>query len=215
MPLISIITPTNGRPEALALCKEFVARQTFTDYEHIVEEGGMLNQNLTAALPKAQGEIIAVFEDDDHYKAGWLQYIVDHMVDDVVLVGESCSNYYHLPSAGHCPMEMRGHPRSSMCSTAFHRSVIPSMEAMCQRGPIGLDARFWAQVSKNPHHLNHGPEYFVTGMKGLPGTQGMGVGHKMNWYKGGLDTDRVILRKWVGEEDAARYLQLLEEWNLG
>ena len=55
-------------------------------------------------------------------------------------------------------------------------------------------------------------ELYVTGMKGLPGTPGIGIGHNGERYRQ-RDENRTVLRKWVGEQDANRYLSLLKDWS--
>lgn len=68
MPKISILTPTI-RPEGLNIIKECLQRQTFTDFEWLVEvglpkkDGHDLNKAFNKMLKRAQGELIVFLED--------------------------------------------------------------------------------------------------------------------------------------------------------
>ena len=229
---VSAFTPTRGRPETLALCKEYVARQTHPIHEHIIESGGSLAQNLRAGLPKVTGDVVVIFEDDDHYHPGWVEWCVSTL-ENYDVAGESATRFYHLPTKGYAVVGT-GECRSSLCNTAFRRELIPMLLAEVKENFIPIDLHFWASAVKarkrvlcNPGpgtschkppctHKNcgvagDGPPLYVTGMKGLPGTKGMSFSHNPNYYRQfHTDDGRFsMLRWWVGDDDAERYLEMI------
>lgn len=199
---ISVITPTNGRPEALEICRHYVARQTKPAHQHIISEGGTLKDNLLEALDRVTGDVVAIFEDDDHYEPDWLEQISQCM-GPAKMVGQLYINYYHLPSGGYKLMKS---PHPSLCATAFCRSVVPRFVEACSAEMV--DFAFWRGSARAnvPARILTKPQGFVTGMKGLPGTRGMCQGHKPELYSAHDCADNLVLRKWVGDEDAGRYL---------
>jgi hypothetical protein len=53
---VDVITPSGERPETLALCREYVARQTYPDINHIVvETKGTLAANLALLVEQLTG----------------------------------------------------------------------------------------------------------------------------------------------------------------
>lgn len=97
--ILSCITPTGDRPEALKLCAEYIRRQTFQGFEWIIIDDGVvpisfvpdakiiraepkdevtLSRNLLLGLEVAQGDFIAFIEDDDWYSPGWLESALRH-----------------------------------------------------------------------------------------------------------------------------------------
>lgn len=209
---IDVITPSGERPEALALCREYVARQTYQDINHIVvETSGTIAANLVLLLDQVTGDAVVVFEDDDWYHPKWVEYCVERL-QKFPMVGELHTRYYHLPLRKHRDMETAR--RASLCNTAFRPEMIPHLRGACAAGHLGVDARFWANalLDGNPSHLNRGPLFYVVGMKGLPGRPGMGAGHNANFYMTPRDDNYAVLRSWVGEDDAAHYIELMKEW---
>ena len=144
---VSVFTPTSGgRPEALKLCCDYVDRQTCTIHEHIIEEdGGTLAENLKVGLPKCTGDIIVVFEDDDHYKPEYVEWCV-MMLEDRDLVGEGISRYYHMPTGNYIEHHTGPH-RASLCNTAFRRDLVPLLAECAVENLVGIDARFWQRAS--------------------------------------------------------------------
>lgn len=209
---VDVITPSGGRPDTLELCRHYVDRQTYSDINHIVvETEGTLADNLALLLEQVTGDAVVVFEDDDWYHPLWVEYCVEKL-QQFPMVGELHTRYYHLPLRKYRDMETRA--RSSLCNTAFRPEMGKFLRTAYEAGHVGIDARFWAEAIRHgtKYHLNPGPQWYVVGMKGLPGRPGMGAGHRANFYRNRPDTDEVVLRSWIGDYDADHYLRLLQEW---
>src|SRR5690606_9776707 len=96
---------------------------------------------------------------------------------------------------------------SALCQTAFTRRLLPDMRSAAQAAhaanDFGIDGRFWYSRTA----LATGPQT-VIGIKGLPGTAGLGIGHRprMNTPRGWqADPQFVKLREWIGA-DVENYL---------
>lgn len=172
-----------------------------------------LSQNLLHGLHYAEGEIIFICEDDDWYGPEHIKECIDHLAaDKIKSVGTIWQKYYHLPSLSHRTFKNVG---SALCSTAFHRDLIPKMMESAQwcgdNNRKGLDRRFWDSLDPEEKDIFEPEHNQVIGMKGLPGRFGIGVGHQPRGFEDDSNAD--ILRAWVGNEDAEVYLKLRRQHN--
>lgn len=216
VPLVSIITPTKGRPEALELCKHYVQRQDYAgEIQHIIQEGGTLTENLLKAMPKVEGHIVFIFEDDDHYSPEWVRAGVEKL-HDVDIIGQWRTRYYHLPTGGW--RELTDKKRLTTCETqhvsalsctAFWTIHAYTLEQRCRTGNQKfVDRDVWqCVVSIVKSHLFD--TNYVHGMKGLPGTPNMGSGGSPGFYHEHDDERSSKLREWVGDADAEVYLGMM------
>src|SRR5690606_22806587 len=115
-------------------------------------------------------------------------------------------NYFNV--AHRCYVEMRNRG-SALCQTAFCRELVPDMRKAAEQSmaarDFGIDRRFWAPRQR----MATGPQT-VIGIKGLPGTAGLGIGHRPQSSRGKLwrsDPQFSTLRKWIGD-DADAYVDL-------
>lgn len=85
---ISVLTPSI-RPEGLQIVKECLARQTFTDFEWLVEIGLGLEHDLNRAynkmLKRSTGELIVFYQDfikieDDGLQKFWDEYTSEYFM---------------------------------------------------------------------------------------------------------------------------------------
>lgn len=230
--LVSIITATGGRPEALALCESFVNRQTYPNIEWIVVDDGQepstkscetatrvlrpqpfwhekntLARNLKEGLFCAKGEYIAFFEDDDWYHPEWIAYAVEAIKErGTVMHGEARAKYYHIPSGRYRQLGNDRH--ASLCQTVIRKSVKIDLfvNLLNLEGPF-FDIQLWKLVPKSYSSLDPQSRH-VVGMKGLPGRSGIGSGHcpPKEWA---IDHDSTVLKGWVGA-DAGLYSEFVE-----
>lgn len=207
---ISVLTPSNGRPDQLELCRRYVERQTFEAFEHVVVDAPRgLAENLREGLQRVQGDAIAIFEDDDWYHPTWLERVAGAL-ELGEIVGERVARYYHVPTGGYWENDLQTERRSSLCATAFRRELTPLLSKLLHGGPF-IDVRFWnlaLQAGRGFELVSPWPPG-VVGIKGLGGTPGIGRGHDPTFYRRKDSHDRRILRVLVGDEDATRYLELV------
>lgn len=221
---VSVITCTHDRPEAMRLCEEYVGRQTIRPHEWIVADDGVvmhpfttdlnlvhirrptakagaasLCDNMSAALDAVTGDVVVIMENDDHYAANHIHCAMCHMDGDG-RSGCGVIRYYNIKHRRWRVMMNRG---SALCNTAFVRELIPDMKAAVDSArrscAHNIDGRFWGNIRAGVHD-----EATVIGMKGLPGTAGLGIGHRpgYGWHN---DPSGAKLREWIGD-DADNYV---------
>jgi len=224
---ISAITPTCDRPAGIKLAERYMARQTLRPYEWIVADSGQvpatltmgqihllqpmppgarnLANNILAALDRVTGDAVVIWEDDDWYSAEHLGACAEGLAKSAAY-GCATLNYFNV--AHRCWVSMRN-IGSALCQTAFRAELIPDMRraagAAHAANDFGIDRRFWA----GRQGMATGPQT-VIGIKGLPGTPGLGIGHRprssasKRWQ---ADPNFNQLRAWIGD-DVENYLCL-------
>lgn len=222
---VSIITPTCDRPAGIALAEKYVARQTVQPHEWIVADSGMeparltmgqvhirqpmppgaknLAQNIVAALRKVTGDAVVILEDDDWYHHDHIRRCVSGLESRPVY-GCAMLAYYNVAHRCYIVMQNRG---SALCQTAFLASEIPRMEGAARKasneGSFCVDGNFW----RGREGLAVGSQT-VIGIKGIPGTPGLGIGHRPDKHRRNRwvsDPTMAKLREWIGRDDAEAY----------
>lgn len=151
-------------------------------------------RNLLAGLAViGPDEKVVIIEDDDHYKSDWLE-TVDHELRRSELVGEMLARYYNV--AIREGRQLKNSQHASLCSTAVRGGALSALRTSCKRRPKFIDLDLWKTF--RPSHLFGG--HRVTGIKGLPGRGGIGMGHRADFRGTAVD----ILQEWIGE-DAKHY----------
>lgn len=226
--MMQLLTATGCRPQAWALCERWMMAQTYAGPVRwiVVDDGeepqaitferegwelevirprpfwapGQNTQarNLLAGLERVdRAGVLVIVEDDDHYSRDWLS-IVDKRMRLAELIGEVPARYFNVAT-------LRGRTcgnvnHSSLCATAMRGAAIDRLAEVCATHPKFIDLQLWK------HHASR--RVFqgeaVTGIKGLPGREGIGVGHRPNF--GTHDPGARLLRAWVGRADAEVYL---------
>lgn len=221
--MITLLTATGARPEAWAICERLMAAQDYAGTVRwvIVDDGpepqpvtfqrdgwcvvvirprpywqpGQNTQarNLLAGLAAiGEGERVVVIEDDDHYAPDWLSHAAA-MLEQAELVGEVRARYYNV--AMRRGREMGNSRHASLCCTAMRGAALETFRQACRRSPKFIDLELWRRHPSR--HLFEG--HRVTGIKGLPGRGGIGVGHRQT-FQGTPDPDGTLLRDWIGED---------------
>lgn len=94
---ISIVIPIHNMPNKdffLQRCLESIDKQTFKDYEIIINEEGRFAENVNSAIRKAKGELIKFLCMDDWLAdENSLQRIVERFTDGWLITG--CSDNPH------------------------------------------------------------------------------------------------------------------------
>lgn len=215
-PMISVITPTCNRPDGIALLQAYIARQTVQPTQWIIGNGGdpvqvsnaivvgdkrppgagNLANNILNALECATGQVICIMEDDDWYDATHIEKQLQHLQHSDA-TGDQTLRYYNLRSHAYRVMKNRG---AALCQTAFNSDLKPQMQKAARQAlksnSYSIDAIFWQSVKQPTHN-----EHTVVGIKGLNGTAGLGIGHRVDgrWTK-----DKAMLQRWIGS-DIANY----------
>jgi glycosyltransferase involved in cell wall biosynthesis len=226
---ISVITPTADQPLGMALAERYMARQTIQPDEWVVaddgtrhasltmgqlhlklprlyEGGRSLASNLLEALPEVTGDAIVIWEHDDWYAPNHIETCL-HTLGRNLATGSVAQRYYNVPLRLYISLTNKG---SALCNTALRSCAMDYLKDASLRvldsGGIGVDRLFWESLPKgagNTHRHNT-----VVGIKGLPGRQGLGMGHRprpgfrRRWME---DATLNVLRSWVGD-DIANYV---------
>lgn len=206
---ISVVTPTCGRPEALTLTERMLKRQTLQPTEWHVISGagrppGVLNflTNLLAGLEQSTGDVVLFVEDDDHYHATHVAAMARLVWQPGVLTaGDSTIRYYHVGARRYRIMTNAG---SALCQTAIRREAVPMLQTVIEQCLLNfdpaVDVAWWRTCPRPAQAL--APVRTVVGMKGLPGTPGLGIGHLASGPRWQPDPDGKVLRDWVGRDEA-------------
>lgn len=228
--MLTLLTATGCRPQAWALCERWMMTQTFGGPVRwvIVDDGEVpqpitferdgwtldvirprpywragqntQSRNLLAGLVAiGADERVVIIEDDDHYKPDWLA-VVARELDHGELVGEFLARYYNIATG--IGRQLSNNRHASLCSTAVRGRALAALREACELRPKFIDLELWR--SFRPHRLFGG--HRVTGIKGLPGRDGIGMGHKAN-FSGTQDSHGALLRQWIGV-DAEHYTEL-------
>lgn len=220
--MLTLLTATGCRPEAWRICERLMERQTYTGKVHwiIVDDGETLQPmtfdrpgwavsiimptpkwsegNNTQARNLAEGlrlvgekDKLVIIEDDDVYAPDWLA-TVDYWLTTHELVGEKLSRYYNLKTKRARQLNNREH--ASLCCTAMKGAAIKCLADSLKPGVQFIDLNLWKnfQGSKALYDSK-----MVTGVKGVPGRCGIGMGHKSD-FQGQFDESGSILRQWTG-----------------
>lgn len=226
--MITVITPTADRPAAWPLCERWMARQTVQPGQWIVADDGdvpapltrgqqhvrgprvahgphSLARNLLAALPHVRGDVVLVMEDDDHYAPDHIETCLRHLQRHDA-TGCTRLRYYNLRARA---WRVMANACAALCNTAFRAAYLPVLGCAAERvlladdGFYHVDRLFWEAMGGDGLHQ----DATVVGMKGLPGREGIGVGHHpgRHWRR---DPAWRRLTEWVGD-DAGAYVQLM------
>lgn len=219
--MITVITPTADRPAAWPLAERWMARQTVKPDQWIVADDGVapapltmgqthirrerketggasLAMNLLAAIPAVRGDVVVIMEDDDFYRANHIEVCATRLQNHRA-VGCRWLNYYNLKMRAWRRMK---NSCAALCNTAFRADCLPMLERAAidamAAGIYHVDRLFWRQAGYGGLH----DQETVVGIKGMPGMQGIGIGHKpgAGWRQ---DRDGRVFREWLGDDAGA------------
>ncbi len=226
---ISLITVGGGRPEAFALCEQYMKRQTLKPDQWIVVDDEVenpikctMNQeyfmgplkwtrgintqryNLDLALTKVKCDHVYIIENDDHYKPEYLEVYLDFLIH-CAAVGECDTVYYSLKEKSY--RYMRNFEHASTCQTAFRKSASPFFSRAIHSGDLYFDITFWKNcLGPSVKHILFNGMKLCVGIKGMPGRPGIGVGHRPAQFT--ADPDGSKLTELLGA-DAKLYSKYL------
>lgn len=220
--MLTLLTATGCRPEAWAKCEAMAMRQTYTGAVHwiIVDDGAQPqpvtfkrdNWQLTIVQPTPHWQPghntqarnlkeglqfvqknakLVIWEDDDAYHPDWLER-ANVWLDKHDLVGEAPARYYNMKTKKYRRLGNDRH--SSLCSTAMKGPAIELFAKELKPEVQFIDINLWKNYYGKKALY---PTEMVTGIKGLPGRGGIGMGHKAE-FNGNIDHNGAILRQWAG-----------------
>lgn len=230
MKQLSVITPTGARLEAFSLCHHFMMRQTLEreKWEWIIVDDGpqpigpalleipnlsiiyvrpatlwepsknTLLRNLREGLARCTGEFIAFVEDDDWYHPDYLQrMLLKAQLEGYEVVGEAPARYYHLPTRRFKSLDNSN--RASLCQTLIHNKHVPLLQSLLEGDTPFVDTPLWKSLPMEKKFIFPQSRYSV-GIKGLPGREGTGCGHRPPFDWPTDDANLRMLREWVGAD---------------
>ncbi len=198
-------TPLNK--ETLPAFAKYVRREPqSTDPKHT------MILNMKEAIKHIEGDKIIIWEDDEYYAPKYIE-VLSKKLDQYEIVGVGRSKYYHLANNTYHAHPNMGH--ASLAQTCFRKSFLQDFIDILD-GDSFLDIRIWKMMNGNDVTLKETglhervtndkrglifsdkEESIYVGMKGLPGRDGIGAGHK---GMGTKDSNREVLRKWIVREN--------------
>jgi hypothetical protein len=149
------------------------------------------------------GDYVAFIEDDDWYRANYLEVATQRCKEGYDIIGEGYALYYNVRSGGWLMHNNTAH--ASLCQTLISRKVFPELLKFTQTEDPFIDFYLWRDANSNLTRKVFLPtEYFPTlvGIKGMYPGYGIGHSSKMKHYD---DTERNQLIALIGKADAALY----------
>lgn len=213
--MLKIITPTGGRPEAIANLNHYLENQSDQNFLWIVLDdcGGERpkrcdkfikpNWKWSGENTQAKSMIrlleevtetdkVLICEDDDYYSKYYVM-LMRKAFDQSDLVGIKNPIYYNIKNNTH--KQFKSDIHASLCGTGLTGWKIELLRDICRNNKRSLDVILWRS----------GGFLFKSnaciGIKGMKGRGGIGVGHKM---EGIHDKNRAYLKELIGE-DIKRY----------
>ena len=228
--MLTVLTATGSRPDAFALCKRWMARQTYAGaVRWIVVDDGEIPQQIDQDF--REGWTISHIRREPYWRQGQNTQAANLLCglecvdrDDSLIVVED-DDWYAVDWLEHaeaqlCHASLVGEKRSryynvntrrwkqfnneyhaSLCATAMRGDAINALRKSCELRKTFIDMRLWRAWSDKRLFDGHR----VVGIKGMPGRAGIGVGHKENALRGECDPRGDLLREWVGA-DAETYI---------
>ena len=226
--MLTLLTATGCRPEAWAITEHLMLAQDYAGPVSwvIVDDGEMPQpitferegwtlevirpapfwkagqntqaRNLSAGLAViTNDERVLIIEDDDHVKPSYLRMMSD-MLDKADMVGETFARYYNVKTRSYRQLNNSMH--ASLRSTGLKGRAIELLRRECKPGVQFIDLNLWRKWRGSKLLARNG---LVTGIKGMPGRDGIGMGHRPSpaWS---VDESGAVLASWVGA-DAGHY----------
>jgi len=229
--VLSLITPTGGRPAAFRLLERYIADQTYTGMvEWIVVDDGPAPMTITGPkliraprvirrepcwTPRGGPTLVAnlaaglreargekiLFIEDDECYLPRYLENMEAALDRHQIAGQVPARYYNVRTRTYRVLSNETH--ASLCQTGIRRELVEPFLGMLQALPNPfLDIPLWRRFG--PDGLSFGAADVVS-IKGMPGRPGIGAGHRPSGVSWNRDPDCVELRSWVG----TRYTEYL------
>lgn len=169
-----------------------------------------LNANIVHALDNMPQNLpVAICEDDDYYAPRYLQVMMDQ-IKMFAIAGLAPAFYYNLRTRTYKDCGNQHH--SSLATTILTPHALPFLREAATSPPDSpkqrehwskwgevpfLDIRLWKRVGGRIQRVLEDGKPLQVGVKGMPGTTGIGIGHRMDKRN---DPDLEIFKQWLGDD---------------
>lgn len=214
---VTAITCTYRRPAAMELCLPMMARQTRKPEQWLVLDGPEpMRLKVLRAIEenRIEGEAIVFFEDDDHFRPDWIEWVVGRLEAGYDVAGEGNAAYYHVGHRWWSYCHNKRH--AALCQTAITAEVLPFLANVIKSydSPF-FDTRLWEfggnKTLALPKDASERRVIGIKGIKGEDGATGYSGEHRQALPEGvRADPSLLQLWRWLGDE-AENYSKF---WNL-
>lgn len=157
--------------------------------------GHSLCENLLEGLARATAKKVLVVEDDDWYAVDYVARMVAAL-EEAELVGAMPENYFNVRSRRWCRIHSNWH--ASLAATGLRGPAIEALREVASRGKPLMDKALWRQWGGSRPTGALLNEVLHVGIKGMPGTAGIGMGHRDSM--GRPDPGLEVLKDWIGKD---------------
>ncbi len=232
---ISIVTPTADREFCLKRLAFYLQRQTFVgDIQWVVTDSGSrflrgclpipmeyeylghiknpkqsFCSNMQDALSRVKYDRILVMEDDDWYHPTYVETMYERLNKNQ-LVGEIPAIYYHVKDQSY--RILPNTERASMCQMGFRKDVIRIIQHIIKQDSTNafIDLKLWKYYASQFKRKLYNTRLSI-GIKGMPGNEGIGIGHRHKDVHRTKDKDFKKLEEWIGKEDTNFYRSIYSD----
>ena len=235
-PLVTLITPTGGRPKAFTFCQQMMMRQTYKgpiqwiviydtpeEIEIIVPTDSNIKvevhrgpkdyrPNINTQRPNLNHALqfvkgsVVVLPEDDDNYQPKFLQTILGFLNNYEIAGEACSTYYNLKER--CYKEWNNTKHASLCQTGILTKRLDILDEAINSGELFMDIALWRSALK--HKLSSIMFMLdspcVVGMKGIE-RFGIGAGHKPEGFIRDPGFEKLV--ELVGKEDAETYRQMI------
>lgn len=204
---ITAITATYQRPEAMALCRKYVERQTRQPDQWLILDGpDPMPKKILGAIEggRIEGDVIIFAEDDDWLRSDWFEWCEGGIRRGYDIVGEGMAVYYNPRQRWWS--ECRNVRHAALVQTAVAAHMLEEVANVIKSFPSPFfDTRIWPLDCNKFLALPETPkDRRVIGIKGLYGSKGYSSEHAAVCPPGAHpDPSMLQLWKWAGPDASA------------
>jgi hypothetical protein len=210
MPKLTAVTCTYNRPEAIALCAQYIKRQVRPPDQWLILDGAEpMPAKILRAIreDKIEGEYVAFVEDDDYYDSRWLYWAEEKLNLGFDIVGQGHALYYNVRQRWYSNCLNTRH--ASLCQTVIHRRLLPALAQLIPAfdNPF-FDTRLWRLNGNRYLHIPKPDvpgwrnQRLVIGIKAMYG--GYSAEHSQDYPAlAEMDPDMDYLRSLIGKDAEA------------
>ena len=133
---------------------------------------------------------VFIIEDDDYYTPSYLSVMVEKLkgFDAAAQVN---TIYYNVET--HIAHNNKNMEHGSLFQTAFNIEILPIFELSIKDNYRFIDIVFWKKLKHRKINLFEDVVNHSVGIKGMPGREGIGIGHRMTTIKKGIERSKLAI----------------------